>query len=210
MAALASAEELEARLGRDLTAAESARAEALLDDASAMVRGYTRQTFDLVEDDVMVLRAQGGEIRLPQRPVTSVTAVVAVGGNDLLPDVPITDWVWDGLDLLRVGGGACVINLPEVWWADEDGYPGTYRVTYSHGYETVPADVVRIVCGMVLRTLTAPTMAGGVTSESVGPYSYRIDQPGTGLSVSLSAADKKDLDAAGYRVKEAQIKVRRG
>lgn len=207
MASLASAAELEARLGRELTDAETARVEALLEDASAMVRSYTRQQFDLVEGDVQVLRMQGGEIRLPQRPVTAVTRVVAVGGNDNLPDVPIMDWVWDNLDLVRVGSGACVVNLPEAWW-DDDGYPGTYRVTYSHGYETVPADVVRVVCSMVLRTLTAPTMAGGVTSETVGPYSYRLDGPGTGLGVSLSAADKKDLD--DYRTKVGQIKVRRG
>lgn len=205
--ALASSADLEARLGRDLTAAEAARAAALLADASALVRSYTRQTFTLVEDDGAVLRAQGGEIRLPQRPVTAVASVVAIGGSDAVPDVTVADWVWDGLDLIRVGAGCCVINLPEVWWDDEDGYPGTYRVTYSHGYATVPADVVRVVCGMALRTLTAPTMAGGVTSETVGPYSYRIDQPGTGLAVALTAADKKDLD--GYRVTEAQIKVRR-
>lgn len=206
MPALASDADLEARLGRELTAAEALRAPALLDDASALVRSYTRQTFTLVEDDVQVLRAQGGEIRLPQRPVTEVSAVVALGGGGVLPDVPITDWVWDNLDLIRVGSGACVINLPEAWW-DDDGYPGTYRVTYSHGYADVPADVVRVVCRSVLSTLTAPTMAGGVTSETVGPYSYRLDTPGTGLTVSLSEADKTDL--AGYRVTEAQIKVRR-
>lgn len=205
--ALASAADLEARLGRDLSAAEAARAEALLGDASALVRSYTRQTFTLVEDDAAVLRAQGGEVRLPQRPVTDVATVVAVGGSVAVPDVTISDWVWDGLDLIRVGDGSCVINLPEVWWDDEDGYPGTYRVTYSHGYASAPADVVRVVCGIVLRTLTAPTMAGGVTSETVGPYSYRLDQPGTGLSVSLTQADKTDLD--GYRTKVSQIKVRR-
>lgn len=204
--ALASAADLEARLGRDLTAAEDDRVDALLADASAQVRAYTRQTFTAVTGDVAVLRVQGGELRLPQRPVTAVTKVVAVGGSDAVPDVTVTDWVWDGLDLIRVGSGAAVINLPEVWW-DDDGYPGTYRVTYSHGYTAVPADVVRVVCGMVLRTLTAPTMAGGVTSETVGPYSYRIDTPGTGLATTLTQADKDAL--ADYRTTVGTIKVRR-
>lgn len=205
--ALAAPDDLEDRLGRDLTAGEAARATALLADASALVRSYTRQDFTLVEDDVAVLRVQGGEIRLPKRPVTEVASVVAIGGSDALPDVAISDWVWDGLDIIRIGDGSCVINLPEVWWDDEDGYPGTYRVTWSHGDATVPAGVVRVVCGVVLRTLTAPSMAGGVTSETVGPYSYRMDQPGQGLSVSLTQADKDDL--ADYRTKVSQIKVRR-
>lgn len=206
MADLAAVADLEARLGRDLTAAEAARAEALLADASALVRSYTRQTFDLVEDDEAVLRGQGGLIHLPQRPVVDVTAVVAVGGSDLLPDVALTDWVWDELDQVRVGGGDYVINLPEVWW-DDDGYPGTYRVTYSHGYAAVPADVVRVVCAIVLRTLTSPAVAGGVTGESIGPYSYRLDAPGGGLSVTLTQADKDDL--ADYRTTLGQIKVMR-
>jgi hypothetical protein len=174
-------------------------------DASAKIRRYTRQDFDLVADDEVVLRGPGGEIRLPQRPVIDVTGVVALGGQGL-PDVTLADWLWDNLDTVRVGEGTCVINLPEVWW-DDDGYPGTYRVTYSHGYEEVPADVVAVCCAMVLDTLTNPSMAGGVTGETIGPYSYRLDQPGGGLSVSLTKAYQDEL--ASYRLKVGQITVRR-
>ena len=163
MAALASKNDLVARLGRDVTCEEDARIEALLADASALVRAYTGQSFEETAGAQVTLRAQGGLIRLPQRPVTAVTSVVAIGGNGA-PDLTLTDWWWDGLDLIRIGGGEYVINLPEKWWDSEDGYPGTFRVTYSHGYASPPADVVAVVCGMVLRTLTAPTSVGGVTS----------------------------------------------
>lgn len=206
MTPLATAEDLEARLGRDLTDAETARADALLADASAMVRAYTGQDFAVTTNDQVTLRGQGGTIRLPQRPVTAVTSVVAIGG-DGLPDVPLVDWIWDGTDQIRVGEGSFIINLPAVWW-DDDGYPGTFRVTYSHGYAEVPADVVAVVCGMVLRTLTAPTMAGGVRSETIGPYSYQLDAAGTGLTVMLTQADRDSLKR--YRRSEGMISVRRG
>lgn len=206
MSALASPVDLEARLGRELTPAEQERVEALLGDASALVRSYTGQTFAHVEDDVVVLRAVGGVIVLPQRPVTAVTRVEVIGGSEALPDFTTSDWLFDGIDSIRIGDGGTIINLPEAWW-DDDGYPGTYRVTYSHGYQQVPGDVVAVVCGMVNRTLTAPTMAGGVTSETIGSYSYRIESPGMGLAVALSDEDRKIL--ARYRSTATTVKVRR-
>lgn len=206
MTALATTDDLKARLGRDLTEAEQARAAALLDDASAMIRAYTGQSFDQVTDDVVVLRVQAGTVRLPQRPVTAVSHVVAIGGGLGLPDVTVIDYVFDGIDQIRIGEGTFIINLPAIWW-DDDAYPGTFRITYDHGYETVPADVVSITCGMTLRTLTAPTLAGGVTSETIGSYSYRLDGPDVGLTVSLSKDERTAL--ARYRRTEAMIKVGR-
>jgi hypothetical protein len=205
MTALATPDDLKARLGRDLTEAELARAEALLDDASAMIRAYTGQAFDKVTGDVAVLRVQSGTVRLPQRPVTAVTSVVAIGGAGM-PDVAVIDYVFDGIDQIRIGEGTFIINLPAIWW-DDDGYPGTFRITYDHGYDTVPADVVTIVCRMVLRPITAPTLAGGVTSETIGSYSYRLDNPDVGLGAVLSKDDRTAL--ARYRRTEGMIKVGR-
>ena len=205
-AALATIRDLEARLGRPLTAEEAARAQALLDDASALIRAYTGQTFDLVTGEEIVLRVQAGIVRLPQRPVIAVTTVVAIGGAGV-PEVTVVDWVFDGVDQVRIGDGGAVINLPEVWWDDEDGYPGTYRVTYSHGYATSPADVVAVACAMVLRTLTAPTAQGGITSETIGSYSYNLKTADTGVAVSLGQPERQAL--ARYRRTEAMIKIAR-
>ena len=207
MMALATLPDLVARIGRDLTCEEEARVQALLDDASALVAGFTGQTFGLVEDDEITVRAQGAVIRLPQRPVTAVSSVVAVGGAGL-PDIPLADWRWDGLDMIRLGDGYSVINLPERWWDDQDGYPGTFRVTYSHGFTSSPADVVAVVCGMVLRTMTAPTSVGGVTSETIGPYSYRLESAGVGTAVALGEMERKAL--ARYRKTTGMISVRVG
>lgn len=206
MSALASQADLEARLGRPLSPAEEARVDALLADASAVVRAYTGQTFAVVEDDIVVLRAIGGSLKLPQRPVTDVTQVRVLGGSGALPDFVTLDWQFDGIDTIRVGDGVTVINLPEAWW-DDDGYPGTYEVTYSHGYPTVPADVLSVVCGMAARTLTAPTKAGGVVSETIGSYSYRLDSAGAGIGVAMGSEDRRIL--ARYRNAATTIKVTR-
>lgn len=207
MAPIATKADLVARLGRDITCEEDARLDALLADASALVRAYTGQDFAQTADAEVTLRAQAGMVRLPQRPVTAVSSVVAIGGNGT-PDLPLVDWWWDGLDLVRIGAGEYVINLPEQWWDDEDGYPGTFRITYSYGYATPPADVVAVVCGMVLRTLTAPTAGGGITSETIGPYSYRLESAGVGTAVSLGEMERKTL--ARYRRTVGMISVRAG
>lgn len=208
MAALADPTALEARLGRPLTGDEAARAQALLEDASALVRSYTGQTFTRTNGETITIRAQQGEIRLPQRPVIDVTAVVAVGAGGA-PDLPVVGWQWDGLDIVRTSIDSPIINLPELWQdEDADAYPGTYRVTYSHGVTVVPPDVIAVVARMVLRTLTAPTVAGGVVGETIGPYSYRTDGAGVGTAVVMTDEDRKMLSLAGYRRKAGMSMVR--
>lgn len=209
MEPLASTTDLSDRLGRPLTSIEEARAQALLADASAKVRAYTKRSFTRTDNETVVLRAQQGEIRLPQRPVLAVASVVAVGAGGA-PDLPVTGWQWDGLDIVRASTSSPAINLPELWYdEDVDAYPGTYRVTYSHGDGQVPDDVVALVARMALRTLTAPTAAGGVTGETIGPYSYRTDGSGAGTAVIMTDEDRQELKDAGYRPTAGMSTVRR-
>lgn len=205
MSALASQADLEARFGRDLTGEEVARVEALLADASALVRSYTGQSFEQVDDETVTLPAVGGRITLPRRPVRGVSRVVAVGGGVALPDFTVSDWVFDGIDTVRIGDGATVINLPEAWW-DEDGYPGTYQVTYSYGYAEVPPDVVAVVCGMTTRVLQNPS---NLRSETVGSYSVTYSIPATGeaLGINLSRYERQVLDR--YRRRASTVRVTR-
>jgi hypothetical protein len=204
MAALASKCALETRLGRVLSAEEGARADALLEDASALVRSYTGQDFAPPASETGVLRASSGVVRLPKTPVTAVTAVVAVGVGGG-PELALAGWAFDGIDVIDVSGwDSLVINLPES--LHDSCLPPTYRVTYTHGYATVPADVVAVVCAMAMRTLTAPTMAAGITSETIGSYSYRMAEGGVGTSVLLGSSEKTVLDR--YRRKADTISVR--
>ena len=208
MEPLASVTDLSDRLGRPLTSVEEARAQSLLADASAKVRAYTKQAFTRTDNETVVLRAQQGEIRLPQKPVIAVAGVVAVGAGGA-PDLPVVGWQWDGIDIIRIAADTPSINMPERWYVeDTDAYPGTYRVTYSHGAAEVPADVVAVVARMALRTLTSPTVAGGVTGETIGPYSYRTDGSGVGTAVAMTDEDRRELDDAGYRPKAGMSMVR--
>lgn len=193
MAALADPNALEDRLGRPLTSGERNRVLALLDDASALIRSWTRQDFTRTDHETVVVRAQLGEIRLPQRPVLDVTELVAIGAGGA-PDLPVVGWQWDGTDIVRVFPDSPVMNLPELWYEEDVyAYPGTYRVTYSHGVNVVPPDVAAVAARMVLRTLTAPTQMGGVTGETVGPYSYRTDGSGVGTAVAMTDDDRRAL-----------------
>lgn len=211
MAPLATVEDLEARLGRELTPEEAARANALLTDASALIRGWTRQDFTLTLGDVITLRPVGTVVRLPQRPVQAVTAVVAVGGSEAIPDVPLPvgSWTWDGIDKVDIWppDTSWLLSLPESW---ADGGTDTYRVTYDHGYAEVPADVVAVVCAMVLRTLLAPSPVAGMVSERIGQYNYQLQQStgSVGATVMMTGADRDAL--ARYHRTATTIQTRAG
>lgn len=202
--ALASQQDVEAHLGRTLTEAEEARIGAMLDRASALVRGYTRQTFEQVIDDAVVLRSRDYLIRLPQRPVLAVASVKALG-FDAVPDIPVAGFYWDGIDLIDLRGIGAVINLP-AWW--EDTSYESFQVTYSHGYAEIPADVVGIVASMAANALLisgAGSGVPGIQSETTGNYSYRLAD-GVTSSVTLGADDREILKP--YRRSAAATSLR--
>ncbi len=203
MTDLATAADLEKRLGRSLTTTEATRAAAYLTDASAMIRSYTNQTFTAVTGDVITLRAVGTKLRLPQRPVTAVTSVVAVGWGTV-PDLtlPVGFWGWDGIDIVEVEpfNAEYWLSLPSIdlWYGE---VPETYRVTYNHGDATIPDDVVAVCAGMVLRVLLSPSPVEGLNTERIGQYSYGFQQGGggsAGVTVRMSEQDKDALHVAGY------------
>jgi hypothetical protein len=185
---LASVDDVASRLGRDVTETEAIRLTPLLADASAQIRRYCRRDFLMHTSETQILYGHDSEILLPGRPALSVSAVVAIGGAADLPDVPIPWYTFDGVQTVRIGSLSGIINLPEAWWTD-DAYPGTYRVTYTFGDACVPDDVNMVCANAALSVLTAPTAAAGVIGESIGPYSYRLERGGGGVSVALSAAD---------------------
>jgi hypothetical protein len=207
---LATIEDLESRIGT-LSPAQVARVPALLADASAAIRRFCRQDFDLVTGDVVTLRPVGTHLRLPRRPVAAVSSVVAIGGGNGLADVALSAWTFDGIDLVNVWGlGDVVLNLPE-WWNDLDGGTNSYRVTYSHGFPTTPPEIVGKVCQMVNRVLTAGSLTEGQTQMTVGQYSEQWQQ-GTGsigLTPVLTKADRDDLILWGYRRTAGTIQTHR-
>jgi hypothetical protein len=100
MTPLATPEDVSARLGRDLSATENARIDALLADASGAVRRYVPQDFTHAISTTR-LQVRNGTVKLPQRPVLAVTAVTSTLGDPVL-------FTWDGFDSIRTSP-----NVPE-------------------------------------------------------------------------------------------------
>lgn len=167
---LATADDLAGRLGRDLSDAEIDQVEFLLADASAAVRAYCGQEFSLSESTVRV-RVRGGAARLPQRPVVSVATAADTDENDV-------DFTWYGSDR---------VTISKTWleWVD---------VTYTHGYEEIPGEIVAVVCQVVGRALGRPADQTGLSSETIGQYSYQVGGAAAAGTVGMLADEKAVLD----------------
>jgi hypothetical protein len=204
---LCSSTDISTRLGRALSPAETTRVPALIGDATSQIVRHCRKDFQWHPNDVLQIPGDGSTIKLPYRPVVSVSSVVAISGRADIPNIPVTWWVFDGVDEISIAESTAsgVINLPEAWY-DFGAFPGTYQVTYSHGYQTVPDEVVMVAANAVIGVLLAPTMAAGVIGETVGAYSYRMERSGGGLAVALNAGDLAILD--DYRDKTGSQKLR--
>lgn len=180
---LATEADIVARLGRALTAAEAARIDALLADASGSVRRYIPQ--DLTEATTTDrLKIRNGRVKLPQRPVTAVTAVVSPNGDPVI-------FQWDGADSIAVG-----CNVPDTfaWEPFRNGMPFV-DVTSTHGYAVMPDDIIGVVCSIVMRALGRDPVDAGITSESIQGYSYSLGAAGAAGALGMLQAEKDILDA---------------
>jgi hypothetical protein len=172
MAEFASASDLAARLGITLTDVETARATALLDIASGLVQDEAKQTIERVDGEVYTLPGTTDEtIRLPQRPVISVSSVT-LDGTELVEG---SDWYLDGNIVRRIpattlvlAGGGLLEEAFSFPYGTGFGWPTqTIAITYSHGYDAanVPQTVKAIVLEAVVRVWVNP---GSVARETVG------------------------------------------
>lgn len=180
-APLVSVDDVVCRLGRVVTEAEEDRLDCLIADASAAVRAYTGQHFTLVEDDVVRLKVKGGMIRLPQRPVITV-AVASTTGTTLLH-------TWDAGPQVWLSSSLPVINA-----TFNSRSPQYVDVTYTHGYEAIPEDIVAVVCQMAARALGTPADQTGVQSETVVSYSYQLGAAAAAGGIGMLPAERQVLD----------------
>lgn len=194
MASLASIDDLEARLGR--TVDNEDQAQAALDDASAAIRAYTGQQFDLVEDDQVRLRARKGAVSLPQRPVVDVTAVANV-------DTGSVEFTWDAGSSVTLAGFDALRTFEVEPY--RNARPLYVDVTYSHGYETVPADIVAVTCQVAGRALGRTPDATAVTQESIAGYSYSVSGAAASGALGFTLPERQVLDR--YRIPLGTIRV---
>jgi len=169
--ALATITDVEARLGRTLTVAETSKANAYLQDASALFIQRAVQKFEQGESTVRLF-PRDGVVRLVQRPVIEVTEVTDIDGIAI-------DFTFDGHQSIYDLGAYTPVT-----------------VTYEHGSNTIPDDVVAVVAGMVARTLSInPDAASGVQQQTVGPFSQSYAAWAVGGQVMMSPAEAKVADA---------------
>lgn len=169
MTALATVAQLKNVMLRDLGADDLRRAPQLLAIASTKVRTYTGVNFTSTTETKR-LRVRAGKVRLPQAPVTAVSGVVDMDGNTVSHEWYAGRVVDCNPTLLN----EFEINLRRipVQWVD---------VTYTHGYDPIPDDVVGVVCDMVAAALDSPPEGAPVVSETMGPFSESHGTTGSGV-----------------------------
>ena len=193
---LASATDVVAALGRDLTSVEVTRVEPILDKASEMFRRRSGQQFTTGTSTVR-LKVNGGRVYLPQRPVTSVTGVV----DDDAVTIPYTRAdQWLDVNILITGTSTYSSFL---------GSDAFVTVTYAHG-GTVP-DLVRLaVADIARRVLSVPESAlAGMSqyAETKGPFteSGTFAAWAVGGQTMLSPDDKALADSYKFRAPSVTV-----
>jgi len=173
---LATPDDIISRMGRNLNQIEANRVDAMLADGSSIIRRYAQNDFTYVSQDVITIVADNGVIVLPGRPIHSVDGVIWKSGVSGIPDMPITWYIFDGINTVTIPdpGASGIINLPEYWYDVTYWYNDSFEITNTHGYQVVPADIKALLCSAIISELSTPTMSATIQSESIGAYSYSM------------------------------------
>lgn len=172
-----------------------------LAEATAAVRNYCRQYFELVAGEEITLDCNGGtKLFLPELPVTAVTAVVEDGEALTVDD----DYKLGQHGILhRMGGGQWASGIQII------------AVTYSHGYANLPEDIVAVTTRAACRAYQAGLRAAevdgvlGISSKALGDFSVTYaSEAGGGVGEGIMGASaarmlllsEKDI-LNNYRVK---------
>jgi hypothetical protein len=153
--------------------------------AQSMVETYCNRTFD-AESSVRTVDPANGRALLPDTPVTAVTLV-----EGWLPD-GVTGMSWKTLVNYAYNSDTGLIydttGLPGTVWTNL-GFswpwlPESLRVTYSHGFATVPQPLIDVAVRLVLQNLDNPYQ---YLEERVGQVEFRREG-------AFSAMDAQILD----------------
>ncbi|HTI26180.1 MAG TPA: hypothetical protein VL652_34645 [Kutzneria sp.] len=208
MTALATPDQLASRLQKDL---DTSSAQLAVDGASGLIRAISAQVFTFVSQETVVLTGNERVLTLPQRPLVvddsnplTITEMAEFGGVAVL--------MVEDRDYSRVGN-QLTRGFP--WWWNTGGrlmgYPRTrplgvwaprVQVTYSHGYTTIPDDVVSVVLDAASVLYDNPT---GIRAYSIDDYSETKAAEVLGAAMVQSIADK--LGVAGRRRRAFSIRT---
>jgi hypothetical protein len=151
-------------------AVKNASALRAIGEATEAIKNYCHQVIEQVANEVITLDCVGGtKIFLPELPVISVASVVEDGELLVVTD----DY--------KLGQHGILHRVDDVWAAGIQ----IVTITYTHGYATIPDDVVGVCTRAAARAYQAGLAAAavgavsGVASMSLGDYSVSL---GTGAS----------------------------
>lgn len=176
-----------ATLGRDLTSSEALRVPGILAKASELFRLEADQLFTPGTSTVR-LQVVGGEVHLPEKPVTDVTAVVDDCGN------AVSYTRADGASILRT----CL------------GSDQFVTVTYAHGSDTVPELVKQTIAEVAAKVLSVPAEARtGIArlSETKGPFTTQVEYATWAQGGQTMLAPDDQAIARKFRPKRRRIIV---
>ena len=194
--AFATTEQLRVELGyASFTADQTSKASRRLDAATATIQRFTRQTISQVEDDdVTLVGTWRAALVLPEVPVTEVASVV-IDGETLTAD---TEYVFD--ESRTLWRGFIPFSQEQEPWRYRTpteshwGGPETVvTVTYTHGFATIPADIVEITLNLAKRGWDNPT---GATRDQIGSWARSWETNTASGAASLAREEKallKDL-----------------
>lgn len=160
--------------------------------ASDFVRGYCNQQFDFVADDTILIDPRpDGTAQLPEMPVTAVTLVEAN-----LAD-PITGlFTWQTLTNYQWNRRGLIWDMTQITPPDSVSprrswpfLPSSLRVTYSHGFATIPIEIQAIVARLAAQYASNPRF---LQSRKVGEVATVFGAVNGG--VTLRDTDEAILD----------------
>lgn len=164
MTAFATVDDLALLTGRTFTAAQEDQVVALLDAASAYLRGVIGQEVYPATESTYTAYPLGGREDLPQWPVVSVDTVERDG-------VEIDYTYRPGY--IKVAGDDPV------------------DITFTWGYESVPPELTRLTCVLVAQSLAVLEAgvglnAGGISSVAIDDFKVSFAEGGAGTGMTLT------------------------
>jgi hypothetical protein len=142
----------------------------MLEIASGMVVKYLDQQISFQAGDIAELDPASSKVILPEMPVLGVSLVEYFDGTSWVTAAPNTYKV-----SLRLGTVTGLGGLGTRWPAD----PGSWRVTYDHGYSPVPFGIVGAVLGAAARAYSTPA---GIDMERIGGYQVKYTMEAEGFT----------------------------
>lgn len=159
--------DVEAFLQVTVPAAKMASVARAIAEATEAIRNYCHQYIERVAGETIMLDCAGGSrLFLPELPVTSVASVVEDG--ELLVAGADEDY--------QLGQHGVLHRVGQDW---ESGIQ-IIRVTYTHGYDPIPADVRDVCTRAASRAYQAGMKASemaavpGVQAKSLGDFSVQF------------------------------------